>query len=256
MGDKSIDLYSRQDANCVRDILFRRSLSKESVKGMFGSIRALVNFVIRELGLSDITAFSGIYLGEDNQIETRRKPVPLNYIRSIQKECEQVNDEGRWLIALLSDSGMRRREAIGLHKDYVMLDAENPHIILKPHPRRRLKNLSSHRVIRLDGSALSAVGQAIQSSSTDLLFPKYCYETKCNSNSASAAFNKWMSPRVPSGYVIHSFRHSLRDRLRAAECTQDMTDRLCGRSLNSVGETYGAGYPLKVLSRWMNKAFG
>ena len=102
MGDKSIDLYSRQDANCVRDILFRRSLSKESVKGMFGSIRALVNFVIRELGLSDITAFSGIYLGEDNQIETMRQPVPLNYIRSIQRECKQVNDEGRWLIALLS----------------------------------------------------------------------------------------------------------------------------------------------------------
>ena len=256
VGDKPIDLYSRQDANCVRDVLFERGLSKASVKRMFGTIRALVNFVTREQGLSDITAFSGIYLGEDNQTETRRQPVPLNYIRSIQKECEQVNDEGRWLIALLSDSGMRLSEAIGLHKDDVMLDAEHPHIILKPHPWRRLKNLSSGRVIPLVGTALWAVGQATQSSSTDFLFPKYCDETKCKSNSASAALNKWMSPRVPDGCVIHSFRHSFRDRLRAAECTQDITDRLGGWSVDSVGETYGAGYPLKVLFRWMNKALG
>ena len=151
---------------------------------------------------------------------------------------------------------MRLSEAIGLHKDDVMLDAEHPHIILKPHPWRRLKNLSSERVIPLVGTALWAVGQAIQSSSTDFLFPKYCDETKCKSNSASAALNKWMSPRVPDGCVIHSFRHSFRDRLRAAECTQDITDRLGGWSVDSVGETYGAGYSLKVLSRWMNKALG
>ena len=59
VGDKPINLYSRQDANCVRDTLFERGLSKASVKRMFGTIRALVNFVTRELGLSDVTSFSG-----------------------------------------------------------------------------------------------------------------------------------------------------------------------------------------------------
>ncbi len=67
VGDKPIDTYTRQDANLVRDSLFDRGLNKSSVKRMFGTIRALVNFVTRELGLQDITAFSGIYLGEDDQ---------------------------------------------------------------------------------------------------------------------------------------------------------------------------------------------
>ena len=33
-----------------------------------------------------------------------------------------------------------------------------------------------------------------------------------NANSASAALNKWLKPYVPENCVIHSFRHSFRDR--------------------------------------------
>lgn len=65
--DKPIDTYSRQDANLLRSSLFDRGLNKARVKRMIVTIRALVNFVTRELGLKDINAFSGIYLGEDNQ---------------------------------------------------------------------------------------------------------------------------------------------------------------------------------------------
>ena len=46
-----------------------------------------------------------------------------------------------------SDSGMRLSEAIGLHKDDVMLDAEHPHINVKPNPWHRLKNLNSERAV-------------------------------------------------------------------------------------------------------------
>jgi integrase len=255
VGDKPIDTYTRQDANLVRDGLFDRGLNKSSVKRMFSTIRALVNFVVRELDLAAISAFSGIYLGEDDQqSETRRQPIPLNYIRSVQKQCEQMDDEGRWLIAIISDSGMRLSEATGLHKDDVKLDHDNPHIVLKVHPWRRLKTKGSERIIPLVGSSLWAARQAVEASSTDFLFPRYCNESECKSNSASAALNKWLSPRVPNGCVIHSFRHSFRDRLRAVECPQDITDRLGGWSVGGVGEAYGLGYPLEVLSKWMSKA--
>jgi integrase len=253
VGNKPIDTYSRQDANCVRDALFERGLSKASVKRMFGTIRALVNFVTRELGLSDVSAFSGVYLGEDSQTETKRQPVPLKYIQFVQAECRKISDQGRWLIALISDSGMRLNEAVGLHKEDVQLDNEHPHVVLRPHPWRRLKTKGSERTIPLVGSALWAVSRAIEASSTEFLFPRYCDESGSKANSASAALNKWLSPRVPDGCVIHSFRHSFRDRLRAVECPQDIMDRLGGWSVDGVGETYGTGYPLEVLSRWMKK---
>jgi len=255
VGDKPIDRYSRQDANLLRDNLFERGLGKSSVKRMFGTLAALLNFVAREQGLSDIKTFSGIYLGDsDPETDSRRQPIPLIGIRSVQRQCERINDDGRWLIALISDSGMRLSEIVGLHKDDVVLDHEFSHIILKPHPWRRLKTRGSERFIPLVGSAWWAAERAIQSSTTNFLFPRYCNQTECKSNSASAALNKWLSPRVPKGCVIHSFRHSFRDRLRAVECPQEITDRLGGWSVGGIGESYGFGYPIEVLSKWMNEA--
>ena len=36
-------------------------------------------------------------------------------------------------------------------------------------------------------------------------FPKYTSAKGASANSASAAINKWLKPRVPEGYVVHSF---------------------------------------------------
>jgi len=65
--------------------------------------------------------------------------------------------------------------------------------------------------------------------------------------------NKWLKPLVPKGCVIHSFRHSFRDRLRAVQCPSDIIDQLGGWKTPGVGQGYGEGYPLEVLDSWMQK---
>ena len=152
IGDKPIDTYVRSDANMLRDSFFERGLSRGSVDRMFSTIRAAINFATRELGLPDINSFSGVYLGEEGRMpETKRLPIPLPTLRSIQSVCEQMNDEGRWLIAIISDTGMRLSEAAGLHKDDMQLNHRCPHIVLKGHPWRRLKTRGSERIIPLVG---------------------------------------------------------------------------------------------------------
>ena len=61
---------------------------------------------------------------------------------------------------------------------------------------------------------------------TNFLFPRYCDEVVCKSNSASAALNKWLSKRVPDG-MCNSFIQTqfLETGLGAVECPQDITDR-------------------------------
>ena len=60
-----------------------------------------------------------------------------------------------------------------------------------------------------------------------------------------AALNKWLKPRVPEGCVIHSFRHSMRDRLRAEECPSEIIDAIGGWLSAGVGNSYGDGYPIR-----------
>ena len=154
------------------------------------------------------------------------------------------------------DWAMHRLNASGLRPalDDLVLDHEYPHLIQRPHPWRRLKTKASERLIPLVGYSLWAVQQASQHSTTNFLFPRYSNETECKANSASAALNKWLKPKVPKGCVIHSFRHSFRDRLRAVECPSEIVDRLGGWSVGGVGESYGSGYPIDVLHKWMERA--
>ena len=54
-------------------------------------------------------------------------------------------------------------------------------------------------------------------------------------------------------YVIHGFRHSFRDRLRAVECPSEIIDQLGGWSLKSVGQGYGKGFSKGILYKWIIK---
>ena len=67
-----------------------------------------------------------------------------------------IDDEARWLVALISDTGMRLSEAAGLSVDDIKLDCEIPHIDLKPHSWRGLKTRGSLRQIPLVGASLWA----------------------------------------------------------------------------------------------------
>ena len=84
------------------------------------------------------------------------------------------------------------------------------------------------------------------------LFPRYNKTNVSNANSASAALNKWLKPMLPENCVVHSFRHSFRDRLRAVECPSDIIDAIGGWKTFGVGQGYGSGYGLDVKYKWMN----
>lgn len=251
VDDKAISTYSRSDANSFRDHLLNRGLSPASAKKNISVIRAMLNFVTREHDLNDVKAFSSVFFDEETTKTEKRKPIPTDVIHRIQAECERVDDPARWLIALISDTGMRLSEAVGLCCDDIHLDSQQPYIQLVEHPWRRLKTRGSERVIPLVGSSLWAVQRAMDTGEGSLLFPKYCTEQQALSNSASAALNKWLKRRAPEGCVIHSFRHSMRDRLRAVQCPPDIIDRIGGWSLRGIGEGYGNGHPLQVLHQWM-----
>ncbi len=251
LGHEQLDEITSKDAGRFRDYLFDRGMSSSSINRIFSTVRAVINLSIKEHGLDWPNVFSGTYIPDDSR-SAKRAPVPSDQLRKIQKECFELDDQARWLIAMISDTGMRLSEATGLLSSDIKLGSELPHIQLVPHPWRRLKTLSSARQIPLVGASFWAA-QRIKASGHTLAFPKYCSELKCNSNSASAALNKWLKPRTDGKCVIHSFRHSLRDRLRSVECPADIIDALGGWTTEGVGQAYGTGYSTYILHKWISK---
>jgi integrase len=248
LGDKPINEYASSEAGKLRDTLLTKDLAVTSIKRMFGSIKAIINLAMAEHGIEGRNPFSSIYMPDEVQEE--RQPIPLDAIRRIQRDCMVTDDEMRWLLAIISDTGMRLSEAAGLHRDDIILDAPIPYINLQPHSWRRLKTKGSARLIPLIGASLRAAKRIHQHDSS-YAFPRYCDGKVCNANSASAALNKWMKPRLKDNAVVHSFRHSMRDRLRAVECPSDIIDQIGGWTTKGIGHAYGKGYSLEILAKWM-----
>ena len=245
LGVRSLDKYSTNDASKFREWLIKeQKVGTSSVGRVFASIKAITNFAINELGLEIRNPFSGVYIPPSDA--QKRHAISIENIRKIQAECYQQDDELRHIVALISDTGMRLAEAVGLHQDDLVLDADVPYVQVHEHVWRPLKTTTSHRVIPLVGASLWAA-QRIKQNGSDYAFPRYTDGVKCNSNSASAALNKWIKQVAGSGNVIHGFRHSFRDRLRAVSAPVDMIDQLGGWSLQSVGQGYGDGYSLKAM---------
>ena len=252
LGSRSLDQYTSADAAQLRDWFVLRGLAIASIKRNFGSIKAVVNFVILEQGLTCSNPFNGVYLHSDNSSK-KRKPIATNNLKAIQAKCLELDDDLRHLVSLISDTGMRLSEATGLMNSDINLDCDYPHIVITPYPHRSLKTLSSERIVPLVGQSLWAARRIIETSTSIYCFPRYTSSSGCNANSASAAINKWIKTVAGPEAVIHGLRHSFRDRLRAVEAPSEVIDQLGGWSLKTVGQGYGEGYKVEILSKWLEK---
>ena len=255
LGNRPITSYATSEAAQFRDWCFEQGMSLNTVKRVFTAIRSIINLTMREHGIIGTNAFSGTFM-PDKADASPRTPIPNDILKVIQHQCQSTDDEMRWLVALISDTGMRLAEAAGLARQDIRLDEDIPYVDIRPHPWRRLKTSGSQRKVPLVGCSLWAATQALKASTGDYLFPKYCDEEGCNANSASAALNKWLKGIAGDEYVIHSFRHSMRDRLRAVNCPSEMIDQIGGWSSGKIGEAYGHGYSLESLNSYLKAAAG
>ena len=236
-----------------REWLIDRGLTGSSVTRNFSYLKAVFNFAVSEYALDVTNPFTGVY--HDRQAGViKRQPIPIENIKLVQAQCRQVDDDMRWLVALLSDTGLRLAEGAGLLKSDIQLDCEVPFVRIQKHPWRGLKTRSSERDVPLVGQALWAAERVVQAPSDSVFaFARYNQTDTTAANSASAALNKWLKHYVPAGCTMHSFRHSMRDRLRAVECPAEIIDQIGGWQTDGIGHSYGSGSPISVLQRQLMK---
>ena len=94
------------------------------------------NIAIKEYGLERPNIFKGIFIPADAQTK-KRLPLPDYALLKVQAECRRLDDQQRWMIAVISDTGMRLSEACGLLSSDINLEGSIPYIDLieqqQPH---------------------------------------------------------------------------------------------------------------------------
>lgn len=257
-GDIPLDQVKREHGNEYVRRLVKQGVGPETIKRYLAQVRPVIRTGILEFELNRANPFDGLTI--PNRDEGRRKPrmpFQIDQIVAIQAAAREMDDERRWVIAMLSDSMARLAEIVGLDKADVQLDAEVPHIIIRRNAYRGLKTPQSERHVPLVGEALWAAKRAMTSDG-DALFPSILPKGRgkdFDAGAVSAALNKWLKERglANSGQVVHSFRHTMRDRLRNVEAPNDLVDRIGGWSGGTVGEGYGKGHSLSLMQHYMLK---
>ena len=70
----------------IETIYLRKALPLTQLRGTLPTIRSIINLCIQEHGLDCKNAFSRVYL-PDLDDSKKRKPIPIENIRQIQKDC-------------------------------------------------------------------------------------------------------------------------------------------------------------------------
>ena len=253
IGNRKLSQITSKEAALYRDWLVKRGLKMSSVHRYYSVLRAITGFVISENGLDLRNPFVGVYLPPKYDSESRLAIKGKN-LEIIQSKCRELDDDIRHLLALISDSGMRLGEAVGLLKSDINIDAAIPHLIIQEHPHRRLKTKASRRLVPLVGLSLWAAKRVLETNeSSNHCFPRYSNDDASKPDAASGNFSVWLKANIAEGATIHGLRHGFRDRLRDAKVPTEAIDQMGGWSKRSVGAGYGDGYSLEVLHEFMKR---
>lgn len=131
-GDKPLAKYTRLDAKIFRDSLVTRGLAGSSIARNIGAVNAVINFTIKDDALPITNPLQGVQFDREAGVQ-KRLVIPTTIIHSVQQRCFVTDDELRWLIALVSDTGLRLAEAAGLNRADIHLEATCPLLTVRPH---------------------------------------------------------------------------------------------------------------------------
>ncbi|MGL1833737.1 phage integrase [Rhodocyclaceae bacterium SMB388] len=253
VGDKHFDKLNRGDGRTYITTELARGVTTGTVRRRLKSLNAIVNAYIKEKELDRRNPLSGLKIAGEGEDTTERQPFNAEELKTLQTTCKKADDDIRWLVALLSDTGARLAEIAGLAIDDLVLDDPIPHVVIKPHPWRSLKSKESTRKIPLVGASLWAANRVKEAGKgTVHAFPRYIKHGLCTAESASASIATWIRSKGMN-HTAHDLRHSLRDRLREVQCPEEIIDAVGGWALQSVGQGYGQGYSLRVMKEWLDK---
>ena len=252
LGDMNIESVTREMARSFRDSRLSAGLSSASVSRELNTIRAVFNKAIREIPLNMRNPFESLQIPQTIKFQNERISFTREEIQILVNSAKQQDDEKRRIVITLALTGARLAEIVGLRKKD--LNLQNQAITIAPHATRSIKTNNS-RVVPLLPIAFEALQKQYKESKSDYLFPSYADSSSTNSDSASAALNKWAKKFV-SMKSMHCFRHSFRDQMREAMCPESISKEIGGwASTHDVSVQYGQGYSLDLKRQWLSKAY-
>ena len=249
-GDRAVESYKRDDARALLAYLQSIGNKTATIRRRFNTINAIMNFAYQELEIDRRNPFSKMTIVGEGLDADKRGTFTLEQLIDGYEQAFASSSNVHLLFPILGETGCRLAEIVGLRIEDADLDGRVIHI--RPNDKRRLKTAGSERSLPLTHTACLALSMSLECADDEWMFPRYIKEDGCYATHASNALAKWTKRRW--GLTAHSLRHTFRDRLWAAEVPLEAIDQIGGwSSVSSIGSSYGKGYTVDHLRRYMDQ---
>lgn len=254
VGDREVSAFTRDDARRYIDVALSQGKSTGTIRRRVNSLRAMWSSYRREKDPGCVNPWERITIAGEGQDKAKRQTFTSGELTTLLNACEAKDDDVRWLIAMLADTGARLAEIVGLPLTDIHLDEPVPYVALRHRPWRRLKNDQSERDVPLLGVALWAARRVVETAKEGqrFAFPRYTDDNEAKATSASNATAAWIRARGLD-HTCHDLRHTMADRLRDVGCPKAIAFSIDGHATKDVGDAYGRGYNLKIKAAWLAK---
>ena len=255
-GDKSLKGLVRNDILALKDWWIERinheGKKVASANKDLGKIKIIITDVSKHLNLE----LKLQWLFDDMKLSTKGKASKRaafdvdfvqNKILDISFHAE-INDEAKYFIYAMAETGARIHELIGLDPKDIVLEEDIPHIKIRPNKHRTLKSEESERDIPLVGCSLWAFKHLPNG------FEHYRNQ-KSGAENMSAVLRKHFKAKnlLPTDkHTPYSLRHSFQDRLTNLDVPDRIQCQLMGHRFRDRIE-YGKGATLKKKQEWLLK---
>lgn len=252
-GDKDVKAFTRADARLYVSKALEGGKKTATVKRRVNSFRAVWSAYAHEKAHGLHNPWERLTIQGEGQDAEQRQPFTPDQLKTLWLACLERDDDMRWVVAMLLDTGARLAEVVGLALSDIQLNAPVPHIHIQPHPWRSVKT-GIARKVPLQGAALWAAKQVMATAKEGQVFafPRYTDATGCRATAASGALVKWLKGQGIDR-VMHELRHTMKDRLRDVECPKWINDGICGHASSDQGDGYGEAQFLAVKAKWLAK---
>jgi integrase len=247
VGDRALTGFGRDHALQFADFWEQRVLDGEVVAGTANRnithISGMFTAVSRRHRLRLEPIFAGTRLEGDSS--RPRPPFASPFIVNTMLAAgalEKMNAEAIAAVHVMINTGARPSEIVNLRRPHIILDAEVPHIRVRPDDRV-LKTEFSFRDLPLAGIALAAM-RAFPDG-----FPRY----RDKGDSFSAVVNKYFADhgmKPTPLHTLYSLRHGFKDRLRDVETPDELTDEMMGHDTRKP--KYGDGHGLRLKLKYIS----
>ena len=296
-GDKPVGTITKADIRGYRDAMLkfpavmtkpqRQMAVADLIKSLEGSeTKRLAPKTVNEKYLAGLSAILTLCENEAGYIETNpckgirakddetREPTRLMYtdVDIAKIMCLPIFTEGerplggageaaKWLPLLGMFSGARLEELARLTvADIGQQDGTHYLFIRRGEGGRRVKNASSIRKVPIHSILIQMGFLTFADQAEGRLFPLLNSKTE----QASAAWSKWWGKYARANgledrqKVFHSFRHTVKRKLRDAKVDKTVRDAIAGHASDDIAEAYGLdhegiGISLHVLAEAIEK---